>query len=350
MPKVSVIVPVYNVEKYLGECLDSVLGQTLEDIEVICVDDGSTDGSAAILADYAAKDQRIRLMSSDHGGAYVARRRGLSAATGEYVHFMDSDDIMTRNAYRELYDLAAAKGLDHVIFSAKVFCDREMGSRLNAHARSLQRYYTISPEVAGKCMGGQELFETLVEHKCFHVTPPLRIIRRSVLASGKYGFPDAKSRADNYFSAVTLNLSGLACAVTAQYSLHRVRGDSVTTGGDAPERHMRNLAVVIAHLCAFGPFADRLHDCESPTAHYIAIIARQFTTWALRIPSEQRLDAVRSVMSDLDDDARANVMNALLLAVRAFRRRPKPSVRSMVSALLSCLAAKIAGRKERWWL
>lgn len=350
MPKVSVVIPVYNVEKYLGECLDSVLGQTLKDIEVICVDDGSTDGSPRILAEYAAKDRRVRLMSSDHGGAYVARRRGLSAATGEYVHFMDSDDMMTRDAYRELYDLAAAKGLDQVIFSAKVFCDRGTGSRMRAHARSLQRYYMISRKVAGKCMGGQELLETLVEHRCFHVTPPLRIIRRSILVSGKYDFPDAKSRADNYFSAVTLSLSGQACAVTAEYSLHRVRGGSVTTGGDAQGRHMRNLAVVIAHLCAFPPFAERLRDGESPTSQFVATIARQFTTWALRIPSEQRLDAVRSVMSELDDDACANIMNALLLAVRGFRRRPGRSVRSAVSVLFSRLVAKIAGRKERWWL
>lgn len=350
MPKVSAVIPVYNVEKYLVECLDSILGQTLKDIEVVCVDDGSTDGSAAILREYAAKDARVKLLASDHGGAYVARRVGLEAATGEYVHFMDSDDMMTPDAYRELVELADRENLDYVVFSAKVFCDGNPDAVMRGHARTLQRYYVVPRDLAGKAMGGQELFEALVERKCFHVTPPLRIIRREVLASGKYGFPDAKSRADNYFSAVTLSLSRRACAVCGEYSLHRVRENSVTTGDDAPRRHMRNLAVVIAHLCAFRPFAERLLDGNSPTSHFVASIAHQFTTWALRIPSERRFDAVRSVMLELDDDARANVMNALLLADEALRRRPGRSIRSAVSLLLSRLVAKIAGRKEEWWM
>ena len=93
MPKVSVIVPVYNVEKYLGECLDSVLGQTLKDIEVLCVDDSSTDGSAAILAEYAAKDSRVKVLRQENAGSGVARTRGIAAASGKYIAFMDPDDF-----------------------------------------------------------------------------------------------------------------------------------------------------------------------------------------------------------------------------------------------------------------
>ena len=78
MPKVSVIIPVYNVEKYLGECLDSILGQTLKDIEVLCIDDGATDSSADILANYAAKDARVKLFSSPHAGAFRARAVGVA--------------------------------------------------------------------------------------------------------------------------------------------------------------------------------------------------------------------------------------------------------------------------------
>ena len=92
MPKVSVIIPVYNVEKYLGECLDSVLGQTLRDIEVICVDDGSTDGSARILAQYAERDDRVRVIRQENAGPGPARNRALEAAVGECVAFMDPDD------------------------------------------------------------------------------------------------------------------------------------------------------------------------------------------------------------------------------------------------------------------
>ena len=90
--KVSVVIPVYNAEQYLGECLDSVLGQSLKDIEVICVDDGSADGSAKVLADYAAKDARVRVLSQPNAGPGAARNRALDAATGENVVFMDTDD------------------------------------------------------------------------------------------------------------------------------------------------------------------------------------------------------------------------------------------------------------------
>ena len=88
MPKISVIIPVYNVEKYLGECLDSVLRQTLKDIEIICVDDGSTDDSPKILSEYAAKDSRIRIITQPNGGLSAARNAGMDAATGKYIYFL----------------------------------------------------------------------------------------------------------------------------------------------------------------------------------------------------------------------------------------------------------------------
>ena len=106
MPKVSVIIPVYNVEKYLDECLDSILGQTLKDIEVLCVDDGSTDCSAKILADYAAKDARVRLFTTTHVGAFRAREVGVKAATGEFFYFMDADDLLDATAFDRLCALA----------------------------------------------------------------------------------------------------------------------------------------------------------------------------------------------------------------------------------------------------
>ena len=98
-PKVSVIIPVYNTEKYLRECLDSVVNQTLKDIEIICVDDGSTDGSLAILHEYEEKDSRVKVYMQEKSNAGAARNVGLSKATGEYLAFLDSDD------YYELFML-----------------------------------------------------------------------------------------------------------------------------------------------------------------------------------------------------------------------------------------------------
>ena len=93
MPKISVIMPVYNVELYLRECLDSVRAQSFTDWECICVDDGSTDASPAILDEYAAKDSRFRVINCEHTNAGAARNAGLDIAQGEYLSFLDSDDV-----------------------------------------------------------------------------------------------------------------------------------------------------------------------------------------------------------------------------------------------------------------
>ena len=91
-PKVSVIIPVYNVEKYLGPCLDSILGQTLNNIEVICVDDGSTDRSLDILREYEKRDARVKVLTQPNTNAGAARNKGIQQARGEYLSFLDSDD------------------------------------------------------------------------------------------------------------------------------------------------------------------------------------------------------------------------------------------------------------------
>ena len=94
MPKVSVIIPVYNVEKYLRQCLDSVINQTLKDIEIICVDDGSTDNCPNILDEYAAKDARIKIIHKKNEGYGKAMNVGISHASGEYIGIVEPDDYI----------------------------------------------------------------------------------------------------------------------------------------------------------------------------------------------------------------------------------------------------------------
>lgn len=115
MLKVSVIIPVYNVEAYLKRCLDSVCNQTLKDIEIILIDDCSTDGSLEILKDYASKDERIKLITlTKNQGVSIARNKGLEIAKGEYIGFVDSDDTLDLNFYEELYKKAKEKDADIV--------------------------------------------------------------------------------------------------------------------------------------------------------------------------------------------------------------------------------------------
>lgn len=115
MVKVSAIIPVYNVAKYLRQCLDSLVGQTLRDIEIICVDDGSTDGSGAILDEYAAKDSRVRAIHQANAGAGAARNVGLNLARGDYLFFADPDDWMREDLLMSLHRCAASADADVVV-------------------------------------------------------------------------------------------------------------------------------------------------------------------------------------------------------------------------------------------
>lgn len=116
MPKVSVVMPVYNASRFLNESINSILNQTLDDLELICVDDGSTDNSLSILNSF--KDHRIKVYSRDHQGGGNARNYGLSKITGKYLYCMDADDILELNAFEECYRISEEKNLDFVVFKA----------------------------------------------------------------------------------------------------------------------------------------------------------------------------------------------------------------------------------------
>lgn len=114
MKKVSVILPIYNVSRYLRECLDSVTGQSLRDLEILCVNDGSTDDSLDIIQEYAARDERIVIITGPNGGYGKAMNHGLDRATGEYVGIVEPDDYVSQNMFEELYETAKAYDLDFV--------------------------------------------------------------------------------------------------------------------------------------------------------------------------------------------------------------------------------------------
>ena len=113
MPKVSIVIPVHNVERYLRKCLDSAAGQTLADIEILCIDDASTDSSPEILAEYAARDPRVRIVTFEtNRGVSCARNEGIRSALGEFVGFLDADDFVDPDFYEKLYELASRTGAD----------------------------------------------------------------------------------------------------------------------------------------------------------------------------------------------------------------------------------------------
>ena len=110
--KISIIVPVFNVEKYLAECLNSLINQTLKDIEIICVDDGSTDSSPLILEEFHNKDERVKIIRQENSGVSVARNNGIAIAQGEYIGFVDSDDWVDKDFFEKLYNASQKYDVD----------------------------------------------------------------------------------------------------------------------------------------------------------------------------------------------------------------------------------------------
>ena len=136
--KVSIIIPVYNSAKFLPRCLNSIINQTLKDIEIICINDGSTDNSLSILNDFAQKDNRIIIINITNHGAAFARNQGLEKATGEYIGFCDSDDFVDLNYFETLYNYSLDKKYD-IIRGIRV-----IGAN-NAHAKN--EYGCIVPSI-----------------------------------------------------------------------------------------------------------------------------------------------------------------------------------------------------------
>ncbi|MEE3325195.1 MAG: glycosyltransferase [Methanosphaera sp.] len=122
-PKVSIIIPIYNTEKYLDRCMQSVLSQTLKDIEIILVDDESPDNAPMMCDDYAKQDSRIKVIHKKNGGLGFARNSGLEIASGEYVAYLDSDDYVEENMYQQLYETAKEQSYD-VVLCGNYFVDR----------------------------------------------------------------------------------------------------------------------------------------------------------------------------------------------------------------------------------
>lgn len=140
MAKVSVIIPVYNVEEYLKECLDSVIHQTFTDIEIICVNDGSTDNSLAILQEYADCDNRIKIINKQNGGLSSARNEGLKYVTGELCYFLDSDDYIKTNLFEYAVKIFDKYDIDYLCFGTEPFLEND---DISQDYKDLEQYLKI---------------------------------------------------------------------------------------------------------------------------------------------------------------------------------------------------------------
>lgn len=224
-PKVSVIIPVYNVEKYVGECLDSVIQQTFSDIEIICVDDGSTDGSLKILTDYATRDSRIAIFSKENGGPSSARNTGLKYAKGEYVYFLDSDDKIDLNAIDGLISVAENEKLDVLYFDGTAFYETE---QLREQFAQFEKSSSRSKEYS-ETVSGQKLLADMFQNGDYRASAVKQIIKRAFLEENHIRFYEGIIHEDELFTFTVLLKAQRASHRARKYFLRRVRKDSIMT-------------------------------------------------------------------------------------------------------------------------
>ena len=254
----SVIIPVYNVEPYLRQCLDSVLAQDYADWEAICVDDGSTDRSGSILDEYAVRDSRLRVLTQLNRGLSAARNAGMDAAKGDYVLFLDSDDWLESHSLSTLADHLDGQP-DMLCFNGQRF-DESTGTLLQPDSMTATDYPS-----------GMYYYNAnaLLPRNFPFVCVVLRCYRRQLLTDNNLRFREGILHEDNHFTPrACLAASAVRVIPDVLYN-YRVRPGSIMTTRSFRSR--RDLLIVANDLAAFftaQPDIDRSVAFRAITHHY----------------------------------------------------------------------------------
>lgn len=226
---ISVIIPVYNVEEYLRECVDSVLTQTYQNFEIILVDDGSTDSSGQICDEYASNDERICVIHQKNSGPSKTRNTGLDNATGKYIYFLDSDDYIENNALELLVNTAESNNADLVFFDAHSFTDE--GSEV-------KQGYVVKGTYDSK--SGYEILSELHNNKDYHCAIYLLFIKHQLLIDNKISFLEAAYCSEDMLFSYQVYCSAektVQCKNTLYH--RRYRSGSIVTSKKS-QRHFRS--------------------------------------------------------------------------------------------------------------
>ena len=222
MKLVSIIVPVYKVEKYLRECVDSILRQTYRELQIILIDDGSPDGSGAICDEYALRDDRITVIHSENGGLSAARNRGLALCEGEYVLFVDSDDWLEENAVEALVNRAEAAQLDILLYDAISFDENTPEPSDDSEITKYIRKLTY-PGV----YTGAEMFTEMLRNDEYRSPVQYYFYKRSFLDDHQLRFHEGILHEDEEFNFFALLYAQRVAHIPDVLYHHRFRADSI---------------------------------------------------------------------------------------------------------------------------
>lgn len=283
IPVISIVIPAYNVAKYIAECLDSVLFQSFTDIEVICIDDHSSDNTPAQLHAYAEKDSRVRVVAFDENqGLSMVRNKGIELASGKYILFLDSDDMLAEGSLRLLSDTMQKHELDLLFFDRKKVCDIPGEAVPQPPARE---------KTANRVMSGPELMDLQIREKEYNTSAVFNIVRTELLRNaGLRFFPGILHEDELYTPLVTVQ-AGRAMYINEKIYIHRVRGNSIMTTA-VSHRNVKGYVVVYTELmAAFLAQGCIHHGLEVRAKLVLDSAVRKYT----ELSDEEKILAVRSL-------------------------------------------------------
>ena len=293
MLKLSVIIPVCNAAPYVRGCLASVLGQTLREIEVVCVDDGSTDGSGAILDDLAATDARVRVVHQANAGQGAARNRGLERASGAFVYFMDADDgLAGTDVFARLIAEMESANLEVLLFDAETRVDA--GAETNGAVRAADY---IRTQDYSSVRTGRALMARMLGDRAFTVSPCLMMLRRDFVEAHALRFPGARIfYEDNIFMTRVMLAATRASHRPWRLFVRRVHAGSTVTSRPTL-RHLRG------YLACYLDARDVLArgGWDRRTQHVLRERMASYKLGVRRI-ADARADLVAAAREEMDSD------------------------------------------------
>jgi len=312
--KISIITPCYNVEKYIVECLDSIISQSLNEIEILCFDDGSTDDTLAVLNSYQKKDSRIIVIEQKNSGPSIARNKGLAMARGEYISFVDSDDILASDALKKCYEMACEYNADMVHFNAKVvFEDQELETQFRS--RFMEQYNidfdqnTYIRSDYGKYnnkeapISGPTFFSIMQENGDYRVPIWLCLFRTAFINKHQLHFIEGIYHAYDDFSFKAYLSSESIVFYEANLYCRRLRRDSIMT---TPVGRWNTISRIIGQenmLKFLKKISQKLSDTELDVAKNFLINRRKMIEDVfLKYLSDDETDTrYKKVLDSLDE-------------------------------------------------
>lgn len=263
MPEVSVVIPVYNTENYVEDAVRSIMGQTLRDIEILIVDDGSTDRSPLVLKRLVQEDPRIRIHTQSNKGLSEARNAGIARATGRYLYFMDSDDLLEFDALELCLDKCEAERLDFVFFDADTF---------GADVKNCPWFdYHRTASYEDRVYTGQELLGAMLSNGKYIASACLYMIRTDFLVKHRLSFYPGILHEDELFTTRAYLAASRVGRIERSFFKRRLRPDSIM-GRPFSELNLAGYLTVLREIRKYTS-GQGAEACR---------LARQFTTYTLR--------------------------------------------------------------------